>query len=152
MLDGRHLVGQMVAFDKHMNLVIVDCEEFRSGKKIKTGDKSSGTLNTGIQKRTLGLIIIRGENIVSISVEAGPPPSGDSKHRVPASTVLGPGIGRPMVRGIPVVAPVQGLAGPVRGIGTMPLPTGTIPSGFRPGMPTGVPPPMRPPGMPRPYQ
>lgn len=148
MLDGRHLVGQMVAFDKHMNLVIVDCEEFRPGKKKKTSDKLSGTLNIGTQKRTLGLIIIRGENIVSISVEAGPPPSGDAKHRVPASTILGPGVGRPMVRGLPVIASAQGLAGPVRGIGTMPLSTGTISSGFRPGMP----PSMRPPGMPRPYQ
>lgn len=142
MLDGRHLVGQMVAFDKHMNLVIVDCEELRQGKKKTATKQVTGSTTTVMQKRTLGLVIVRGENIVSISVEAGPPPSGDSKHRVPASTILGPGIGRPMVRGLPVTAPVQGLAGPVRGVGTMPPPVG-MPPGFRPSMP-----PMRPPGMP----
>ena len=33
--DSRTLTGQMLAFDKHMNLVISECEEFRRVKSKK---------------------------------------------------------------------------------------------------------------------
>lgn len=36
--DGRALVGQMLAYDKHMNLVLNECEEFRT---VKVSDKYS---------------------------------------------------------------------------------------------------------------
>lgn len=74
--DGRTLTGQMLAFDKHMNLVIVDCEEFRRVKSKKKGEEA---IEQEL-KRTLGLIILRGETIVSISVE-GPPPAGDDEKK-----------------------------------------------------------------------
>lgn len=34
--DSRQFVGQMLAFDKHMNLVIADTEEFRVVRKKRT--------------------------------------------------------------------------------------------------------------------
>ncbi|KAG1469544.1 hypothetical protein G6F56_003197 [Rhizopus delemar] len=111
--DSRLLTGHMLAFDKHMNLVLADCEEFR---KIKSKSSTEQEM-----KRTLGLIILRGETIISISIDGPPPPSVDARARG-TSLLAGAGIGRPMGRGMPAAAPpmggpMVGLAGPVRGVG-----------------------------------
>ncbi|KAK0446639.1 hypothetical protein EV421DRAFT_1790376 [Armillaria borealis] len=78
--DGRALTGQMLAFDRHMNLVLADCEEFR---RVRTKKKDAGEAGPGQEqeiKRTLGLVILRGETVVSISVE-GPPPVVDEDKK-----------------------------------------------------------------------
>lgn len=89
--DNRNLIGTMKGFDQHMNLVLADCEEFR---RIKDRE----------QKRILGFVLLRGEHVVSLSVE-GPPPQEDdrgipSQMAVP-SAVAGVGMGRPVGRGLP---------------------------------------------------
>ena len=76
--DGRALTGQMLAFDRHMNLVLADCEEFRRVRpKKKAGEETAPEQE---MKRTLGLVILRGETVVSISVE-GPPPVVDEDKK-----------------------------------------------------------------------
>jgi len=128
--DGRQLVGQMLAYDKHMNLVLAECEEFRhvrAKKKVEeTGERPEQEI-----KRSLGLVILRGEIVVSLSVE-GPPPVQDdeSNNTMPP----GPGRGMPASRGMGMMPP-----------GGMPRPPQF---GMPPGMPGPPPPGFRPPGFP----
>ncbi len=100
-----------MAFDRHMNMVLGETEEHR---KIKT-KKGQGIHEEKEEKRTLGLVILRGDCVVSLSIEGPPPPEEDEKL-IPG----GPGVGRAAGRGLPVApmagAPI-GLAGPVRGVG-----------------------------------
>jgi small nuclear ribonucleoprotein B and B' len=154
--DTRQLLGTFMAFDKHMNLVLGDCEEFRRIKAKKGGEERE-------EKRVLGLVLVRGDNVVSLQIESLP-----KTRKVAAAG--GPGVAKAAGRGMPVVAagPVvaaapgapAGLAGPVRGVGGPAVagagaPAGPVAGGRGapfmppPGMP-GMPPPpgMMPPGMP----
>lgn len=122
--DGRAFIGQMLAFDKHMNLVLADCEEFRHVRpKKKPGESESGPEQE--MKRSLGLVILRGETVVSISVEGPPPVQDEDKKnavcvrppihgRSPSQSLSfsrvsqlpgGPGRGMPAGRGMGMVPP-----------------------------------------------
>eukprot|EP00158_Paraphelidium_tribonemae_P002928 Partr_v1_DN25785_c1_g1_i1_m74851 putative small nuclear ribonucleoprotein-associated protein len=162
--DGRVLTGQMLAFDRHMNLVVGDCEETRSIKNSgshKKGKSSNAGTSTAAgtakeEKRVLGLVILRGEHVVSI-ISIAPPTSGAGgpKRASGAQQMLmpfPPGMGRPAGRGMPVAAAgsaPMGLAGPVGGVGG-PMPPAHMqrpPMGMMPPMGMSMPPPgFRPPG------
>lgn len=118
---GRNLVGTFMAFDKHMNVVLGDCEEQR---RVVMKGKEAKTL-----KRTLGLVLVRGEYVVSLTVVG--PPAASKEARAAKAQQGGPGVARPAGRGIPVAssgAPAPGLAAPARGLGA------AAPSQMRPGM------------------
>mmetsp|Transcript_11332 Transcript_11332/g.10257 ORF Transcript_11332/g.10257 Transcript_11332/m.10257 type:complete len:188 (-) Transcript_11332:31-594(-) len=151
--DSRVLVGTFMAFDRHMNLVVSDAEEYRI---IKT-KKGQGLNEEKYEKRALGLIILRGDTIVSMTIEGPPPPDNDEKL-----TPGGPGIAKAAGRGLPIApvgqaisGPPVGLAGPIRGVGG-PMPSMMVPPGGMPrppgfaGQPPGLPlppPPMMPRGL-----
>jgi small nuclear ribonucleoprotein B and B' len=105
--DGRVFIGQLLAHDKHLNFVLADCEEFRL---LKRGNGDS-------ERRNLGLIVLRGEEIVSVSQETGAPPRGGNKARIPASNSSNSAAANTARVGIPPPgsAPV-GLAGPMPGM------------------------------------
>ncbi len=107
--DTRTLVGTFMAFDKHMNIVLGDCTEYRVVKSKKSSELKE-------EKRTLGLVLLRGENVISMSAEA--PPAPRAKSAIAGRG--GPGVGRAAGRGIPssaLAGAPGGLSGPVRGIG-----------------------------------
>ena len=146
--DKRELVGTFMAFDKHMNLVLGDCEEHRYVKS--RGSKKANKMEK--QKRTLGLVLLRGENVISITVE-GPPPSTGQKKRV---APVGHGVARMAGRGSMIMHQQQmqgaprGLRGPIQGMGGpqpgMMQPLRTVAAQQRPQMmqpPRGMPPPPR---------
>ena len=170
LIDGRTIVGTFLAFDKHLNLVLVDSEEYRSVRsksKNSTGSSSSSRaaiVEERVEKRTLGLIILRGENVVSVAVEGPPPPNmkssaanktsgGGSGENVPG-VARGAGRGgippqQPPSFGVGVGAPMGLGAAPVHGVGmmggmSMPPPPGPPPPmmmmgrGMPPGPPPGM--------------
>lgn len=147
-----------------MNLVLADAEEFRRSKK-KPGKAAPGTAQSIIEteeRRTIGLMIIRGANVISLSVD-GPPPADPAARLGPNNTggtttaamTAGRGISGPIGRGMPA-----GLTGPPTGMGGPGFP-GPFPPNFGPGgfpgapggFPGGPPPPFAgrggPPGGPR---
>jgi hypothetical protein len=133
-----------MAFDRHLNLVLGDAEEYRH---LPPKKGSGGAPEEA--RRVLGLVLLRGEEVISLTVE-GPPPAEDRAAR--GAPVPGPGVGRPAGRGMPVAAaaaptapgaPPPGLGGAARGVGA-PSPAMMAPR--PPGMPPmmgggGMPPP-----------
>lgn len=106
---------QLLTTVQHMNLVLADTEEFRRVKRKAAkapsapgAASSSAPLIESEEKRTLGLTIVRGAHIISLSVES--PPPADPSARLGASApggmtttlAAGAGIARPAGRGMPV--------------------------------------------------
>ena len=117
--DNRTLVGTFLAFDKHMNLVLSDCQEYR---KIKA-KRGSQDLEEREEMRSLGLVLLRGESVVSIQVEAPPKKRqkaiGNAGRGVPVGRGEGLVAAAPPVitapAGMPMIPPGAGGPPPLMG-------------------------------------
>ena len=95
-----------------MNLVLADTEEFRRVKRKQNKPAAPGSSSTGQtieseEKRTLGLIIVRGAHIISLTAES-PPPADPSARLgkstpggIPSTLSAGPGVAKAAGRGAP---------------------------------------------------
>ncbi|QLQ80081.1 hypothetical protein HG537_0D00810 [Torulaspora globosa] len=71
--DGRVYIGELMAFDKHMNVVLKNCMEERVPRtQIDKLRKDLTDTGVKVEKRVLGLTILRGEQILSTVVEDKP--------------------------------------------------------------------------------
>jgi small nuclear ribonucleoprotein B and B' len=113
--DHRSLVGTFLAFDRHMNIVLADTDEFviikekkkkadKKDKENKENNENKAVENQAQQpaereiKRSLGLVLIRGCNVISLYAESKPQPK-------PKNIILNPNN-----------APAQKLPGAVQNI------------------------------------
>lgn len=73
-IDNRTYLGTLLSFDKHMNLVLSDTEESRITKKSYSQlKKHTPNVEPVYEKRNLGLIILRGDQVVSFTIESNAP-------------------------------------------------------------------------------
>lgn len=131
--DGRMMVGTFLAFDKHMNIVLADADEYRIVKSKKTGVSKQ-------IKRALGLLIVRGENIVSLTAEA--PPSQTHK-RTDVDTTNKPGKATSIAR--PSNVPTQPPSMKLPEQPSLVPPTGPLPKLQAPNISINLKPPTMPP-------
>ena len=97
---------------------MVDTEEFRTFRHKRGAEARAAIVEERQEKRSLGLIILRGETVVSIAVEGPPPPDKRARTTGPnAPRMMGRGAGMtnlPPPTGVPMglgAAPVHGVGG-----------------------------------------
>lgn len=59
--DGRVIEGKLVGYDQYMNLVLEESEERHAAKGADPAEAAQ------VQSRRLGTVILRGNNVVTIS-------------------------------------------------------------------------------------
>ncbi|KAK2955891.1 putative Small nuclear ribonucleoprotein-associated protein B' [Blattamonas nauphoetae] len=93
--DGRYFVGKFKSSDRFYNLILVEAEEVRTVKAKKGVEEQE-------EKRFLGIILLRGECIVTMIPEQPPPKNKETAAQKPVV----PTTAIPIARGMP--APIAG--------------------------------------------
>lgn len=64
--DHRTMVGTLIGFDKYLNLILADADEYRTIRPKKKSDPIREV------KRPMGLMILRGDTVLCITAEKSP--------------------------------------------------------------------------------
>ncbi|SCU95354.1 LADA_0G15148g1_1 [Lachancea dasiensis] len=132
--DGKAFVGELMAFDAHMNLVLAECVEHRIPNhqmELLKGKNKDSTAKPKVETRTLGLVVLRGDQVLTTVVENGPALS--KKERALVLEKKTAQLSKQKRKGKGVVKPVAGNVGGSK-----------IPVGFQKGS--------QPQAQPRPFQ
>ena len=110
---NRIIVGTILGFDRHMNIILDNSEEFRTTTG-RRGKKQN-------ERRHLGLVLLNGSRLKSLSMESDPSPVPVQQERFPPEAATPAEVQPPMQqrRDAPAGQPVpkkRKLAAPSRGI------------------------------------
>lgn len=83
----------IAAFDKHMNILLVDCKEFRVLEPNGNAPKVDA-------HKKPGLVLLRGEQVITVTMRAPPTTVEGPRVPIPSLTLSGSGFLRAAGRGI----------------------------------------------------
>ncbi|SCU88332.1 LANO_0D01794g1_1 [Lachancea nothofagi CBS 11611] len=111
--DGIAFVGELMAFDAHMNLVLAECVEHRipatQMSQLKSKNKDLNA-QPKIETRTLGLVVLRGDQVLTTVVESGPTMSKKERALVQEKKIAQ--LNKQKRKGKGIIKPVSGNNGP----------------------------------------
>eukprot|EP01061_Rhynchopus_euleeides_P013447 TRINITY_DN2347_c0_g1_i1.p3 TRINITY_DN2347_c0_g1~~TRINITY_DN2347_c0_g1_i1.p3 ORF type:complete len:151 (+),score=10.08 TRINITY_DN2347_c0_g1_i1:129-581(+) len=109
---GRTIVGTLLGFDRHMNMVLDESEEFRTVFGKRKNAKHT-------ERRHLGLVLLSGRRLKSLSIENDPSPVPVNSERFANVTPeeAAAAAAAPATPAEPVQKKTRQLAAPSRGVG-----------------------------------
>merc|ERR1712226_453823 len=85
--DGRYFIGRLLAFDQYMNLCMAETMEHRVINTVKKGENRH---TSQIIKREMGLMLMRGHEIVLFAIEGPRLPNREYNNATNTRTAAGP--------------------------------------------------------------
>eukprot|EP01062_Namystynia_karyoxenos_P066636 TRINITY_DN60542_c0_g1_i1.p2 TRINITY_DN60542_c0_g1~~TRINITY_DN60542_c0_g1_i1.p2 ORF type:complete len:212 (+),score=75.16 TRINITY_DN60542_c0_g1_i1:81-638(+) len=116
--EDRELHGIFMAFDRHMNMVMGDTEEFRTLRSKKKKSKEGR-----VERRHLGLVCLRGQTVQQLSMDGIQGTSVVNTERFPAAAAQSESLKIALAREAAAAAAAPGagvpagLGGPAVGVG-----------------------------------